>query len=56
MLIPKSTLQTYTDEEYQETERSQLLPDLNLDLLHRCIRIENHARSLREFRAEIGMR
>lgn len=43
-----------TDEEYRESERSQLLPDLNIELLHRCINLENHARSLREFRAGLN--
>ncbi|MBP0018864.1 MAG: Uma2 family endonuclease [Cyanobacteria bacterium SBLK] len=43
-----------TDGEYQESERSQLLPALDLELLHRCINMENHARSLREFRAGLS--
>ncbi|WP_204104482.1 MULTISPECIES: Uma2 family endonuclease [Spirulina sp. CCY15215] len=37
--------------EYTENVRSQLLPTLDLNLLHRCINIDNHGRSLREFRA-----
>ena len=41
------------NEGYKAVSKSQLLPSLNVDLLMRCINIENHAQSLREFRAGI---
>ncbi|MTJ07095.1 Uma2 family endonuclease [Anabaena sp. UHCC 0204] len=42
------------NEGYESVTKSQLLPNLDADLLMRCINIENHAQALREFRA--GMR
>ncbi|MFM6278866.1 MAG: Uma2 family endonuclease [Dolichospermum sp.] len=41
------------NEGYEPTSKSQLLPSLDVDLLMRCIGIENHAQALREFRAGI---
>ncbi len=38
---------------YEAVSKSQLLPSLDVDLLMRCINTENHAQSLREFRAGI---
>jgi len=38
---------------YEAVSKSQLLPSLDVDLLMRCINTENHAQSLREFRARI---
>ena len=38
---------------YEAVSKSQLLPSLDVDLLMRCIGIENHAQALREFRAGI---
>ncbi len=35
---------------YKRIERSLLLPDLDVDLLRRCINISSHTESLREFR------
>ncbi|MFM6244267.1 MAG: Uma2 family endonuclease, partial [Dolichospermum sp.] len=39
---------------YETVSKSQLLPNLDVDLLMRCINIENHAQALREFR--VGMK
>ena len=39
------------NEGYEAVSKSQLLPSLDVDLLMRCINIENHAQALREFRA-----
>jgi len=39
------------DEGYQAAANSQLLPNLDVDLLNRCVKIDNHAQALREFRA-----
>jgi len=41
------------NEGYEAVSKSQLLPILDVDLLMRCINIENHAQALREFRAGI---
>jgi len=41
------------NEGYKAVSKSQLLPSLDVDLLMRCINIENHAQALREFRAGI---
>ncbi|MFM6216440.1 MAG: Uma2 family endonuclease [Dolichospermum sp.] len=41
------------NEVYEAVSKSQLLPSLDVDLLMRCIGIENHAQALREFRAGI---
>ncbi|REJ44474.1 MAG: Uma2 family endonuclease [Microcystis flos-aquae TF09] len=41
------------NEGYKAVSKSQLLPSLDVDLLMRCIGIENHAQALREFRAGI---
>ena len=41
------------NEGYEAVSKSQLLPSLDVDLLMRCINIENHAQALREFRAGI---
>ncbi|OBQ17881.1 MAG: hypothetical protein AN488_17940 [Anabaena sp. WA113] len=41
------------NEGYEAVSKSQLLPSLNVDLLMRCINIENHAQALREFRGRI---
>ncbi|NCR09630.1 MAG: Uma2 family endonuclease [Microcystis aeruginosa LG13-11] len=38
---------------YEAVSKSQILPNLDVGLLMRCIGIENHAQSLREFRAGI---
>jgi Uma2 family endonuclease len=39
------------DEGYQAAANSQLLPNLDVDLLNRCVKVDNHAQALREFRA-----
>ncbi|MFM6016517.1 MAG: Uma2 family endonuclease, partial [Dolichospermum sp.] len=39
---------------YETVSKSQLLPNLDVDLLMRCVNIENHAQALREFR--VGMK
>ncbi|MFM6618996.1 MAG: Uma2 family endonuclease [Dolichospermum sp.] len=39
---------------YEAVSKSQLLPNLDVDLLMRCVNIENHAQALREFR--VGMK
>ena len=41
------------NEGYEAVSKSQLLPSLDVGLLMRCVNIENHAQSLREFRAGI---
>jgi Uma2 family endonuclease len=41
------------NEGHEAVSKSQLLPSLDVDLLMRCIGIENHAQALREFRAGI---
>lgn len=41
------------NEGYETVSKSQLLPNLDVALLIRCINIENHAQALREFRAGI---
>ncbi len=41
------------NEGYEAVSKSQLLPSLDIDLLMRCVNIENHAQSLREFRSGI---
>ncbi|MCA2548726.1 MAG: Uma2 family endonuclease [Microcystis sp. M53BS1] len=41
------------NEGYEAVSKSQLLPSLDVDLLMRCIGIENHAQALREFRSGI---
>jgi Uma2 family endonuclease len=41
------------NEGHETVSKSQLLPSLDVDLLLRCINIENHAQALREFRAAI---
>ncbi|MBK1988619.1 Uma2 family endonuclease [Sphaerospermopsis aphanizomenoides BCCUSP55] len=38
---------------YEMVSKSQLLPNLNVALLTQCIKIENHAQALREFRSGI---
>jgi Uma2 family endonuclease len=38
---------------YETAANSQLLPNLDRDLLNRCIKVANHAQALREFRAAI---
>jgi Uma2 family endonuclease len=38
---------------YATAANSQLLPNLDRDLLNRCIAVANHAQALREFRAAI---
>ncbi|MEG4027257.1 MULTISPECIES: Uma2 family endonuclease [unclassified Microcoleus] len=38
---------------YAEVDRSQVLPDLDIVLLTRCIHIENHLQAMREFRQAI---
>ena len=38
---------------YAEVDRSQVLPDLDIVLLARCINIENHLQAMREFRQAI---
>ncbi|BAZ31036.1 hypothetical protein NIES4074_35060 [Cylindrospermum sp. NIES-4074] len=41
------------NEGYETVSKSQLLPNLDIALLMRCINIENHAQALREFRSGI---
>jgi Uma2 family endonuclease len=41
------------NEGYEAVSKSQLLPSLDVDLLMRCVNIENHAQALREFRGGI---
>ncbi|MBE9251351.1 Uma2 family endonuclease [Dolichospermum sp. LEGE 00240] len=41
------------NEGYEAVSKSQLLPSLDVDLLMRCVNIENHAQALREFRSGI---
>ncbi|WP_353930130.1 Uma2 family endonuclease [Okeanomitos corallinicola TIOX110] len=41
------------NQEYERVSKSQLLPNLDIDLLMGCIYIENHAQALREFRLGI---
>jgi Uma2 family endonuclease len=41
------------NEGYESVSKSQLLPNLDVDLLMGCINIENHAQALREFRGRI---
>jgi Uma2 family endonuclease len=41
------------NEGYEAVSKSQLLPNLDVGLLMRCINTENHAQALREFRAGI---
>jgi len=41
------------DDGYAEVDRSQVLPDLDIVLLARCINIENHLQAMREFRQAI---
>lgn len=44
---------TLGNEGYQNISQSQLLPNLDVALLVKCIQIENHIQALREFRAAI---
>ncbi|MCM0592358.1 MAG: Uma2 family endonuclease [Gloeotrichia echinulata IR180] len=44
---------TLENEGYVTVPNSQLLPNLDVALLMRCINIENHAQALREFRSGI---
>lgn len=46
-------LYSLRNQEYERVSKSQLLPNLDVALLMRCIQIENHAQALREFRAGI---
>ncbi|MEG4517998.1 MULTISPECIES: Uma2 family endonuclease [unclassified Microcoleus] len=41
------------DDGYAEVDRSQVLPELDIVLLARCINIENHLQAMREFRKAI---
>lgn len=41
---------TLGNEGYENVPKSQILPNLDVDLLKRCIDITNHAQALREFR------
>jgi len=41
------------DDGYAEVDRSQVMPDLDIVLLARCINIENHLQAMREFRQAI---
>jgi len=41
------------DDGYAEVDRSQVLPELDIVLLARCINIENHLQAMREFRQAI---
>ena len=45
---------TLRNEGYETVSQSQLLPNLDVELFKRCISMENHARSLREFRSGMG--
>jgi Uma2 family endonuclease len=38
---------------YAEVDRSQVLPELDIVLLARCINIQNHLQAMREFRQAI---
>ncbi|HLP90588.1 MAG TPA: Uma2 family endonuclease [Nostocaceae cyanobacterium] len=44
---------TLGNEGYKNISQSQLLPNLDVALLVKCIQIENHIQALREFRAAI---
>ncbi|MEG4458871.1 Uma2 family endonuclease [Microcoleus sp. N9_A1] len=46
-------LYSFGDDGYAEVDRSQVLPDLDIALLARCINIENHLQAMREFRQAI---
>ena len=46
-------LYTLQDSDYQLTEKSVLLPNLDLTLLIKCVNLPNHSQALREFRQGI---
>ena len=45
---------TETESFYEEINRSELLPGLDLELLKRCINLPNHTQSLKEFRQALS--
>ncbi|MCL1463146.1 Uma2 family endonuclease [Argonema galeatum] len=40
---------------YVEIERSEVLPNLNIELLTRCINLSNHVQAVKEFRQGINL-
>lgn len=40
---------------YVEIERSEVLPDLDIELLTRCLSLSNHVQAVREFRQVINL-
>jgi len=45
---------TETEFFYEEINRSELLPELDLELLKRCINLSNHTQALKEFRQALS--
>ena len=45
---------TETEIFYEEVNRSELLPELDLELLKRCINLSNHTQALKEFRQALS--
>ncbi|HCF26977.1 MAG TPA: hypothetical protein DEV81_07155 [Cyanobacteria bacterium UBA11049] len=45
---------TETESVYEEINRSELLPELDLELLKRCIDLPNHTQALKEFRQSLS--
>ena len=45
---------TETEFFYEEVNRSELLPELDLELLKRCINLSNHTQALKEFRQALS--
>ncbi len=50
----KLSLYTLRSEGYVEIQKSEILPDLDIELLTRCISLSNHVQALREFRQSIN--
>jgi len=53
----KSRLSMYalTESGYEQITRSQLLPDLDISLLVRCVNLPNHVEAIREFNSAIAL-
>lgn len=52
----KISMYSLENESYQQIERSQFIPDLNIELLAECSAINSRVAAVREFRDKIGQR
>lgn len=50
----KLSLYALRSQGYVEIQKSEILPDLDIELLTRCISLSNHVQALREFRQSIN--